>query len=112
MVVSLPHSSLKFNLVNSARFRETRVSPPQMLSYCLSRFHPTDAVFACGLSHGQVTIFKGANRSMPFSNWEIERELKVQNVQKVESLEWNVSYSNFSTRLEFLWLFVSPINVK
>ena len=80
------------------QFRESmRRNLPQISGICTSRFHPTDAVFACG-SYGQVTIFKGANWSVPFSNWRIEREFKVQN-ENITSIEWNVSYSNLT---EFL----------
>ena len=78
-------------------FRESiRRNLPQKYVYCLSRFHPTDAVLACGSSDGQVTILKGANGSVPFFNWRIEREFKVQNVKGIWSIEWNVSYSNFT----------------
>ena len=48
-----------------------------------------------------MTMYKGANGSVPFTNWRIERELKVQNVKEIiRSLEWNVSYSNL-TELTF-----------
>ena len=84
------------------QFRESiRRNLPQISGRCVNRFHPTDAVLACG-SQGQVTIFKSAKCSVPFSDWRIELELKVQNEKEitfVSSLEWNVSYSNFT---EFL----------
>ena len=78
------------------QFRESiRRNLTQKYVYCLSRFHPTDTVLAAFGLHGQVTILKGANGSVPFSNWRIQREFKVQNL-KIESLEWNVSYSDFT----------------
>ena len=79
------------------QFRESmRRNLPQISGDCISRFHPTDAVLACDSSDGQVTIFKGANGFVPFSNWRIEREFKVQNEKWITSLEWNVSYSIFT----------------
>ena len=39
-----------------------------------------------------VIIWKAANRSVPYCNWQIEWEFQYQNIQKVSSLEWNVSY--------------------
>ena len=51
------------------------------LDIAKSRFHSTHAVLACG-SDGQVTIFDGANGSIPFSNWRIEREFKSQKLKK------------------------------
>ena len=82
--------------MREVQFRESiRRKLPQISGRCVSRFHPTDAVLACG-SDGQVTIFKGANGFVPFSNWRIQREFKVQNVKEIVSLEWNVSYSNFT----------------
>ena len=79
------------------QFRESiRRNLPQISGICQIRFHPTDAVLACGSYDGQVTIFKAAKWSVPFSNWRIERELKVQNVKDIKSLEWNVSYLNFT----------------
>ena len=79
------------------QFRESiRRNLPQKYVYCLSRFHPTDTVLAAFGLHGQVTILKGANGSVPFSNWRIEREFKGQNVKEIRSIEWNVSYSNFT----------------
>ena len=74
------------------QFREVRLPLPQISGICKSRFHPTDAVLACG-SNGQVTILKAANGSVPFSDWRIERKFKGQNVKEIVSLEWNVSYS-------------------
>ena len=91
-----PHHKLNFNSnYSSVVFKGTRLPLPQISGRCVSRFHPTDAVLACG-SDGQVTIFKGANGFVPFSNWRIQREFKVQNVKEIVSLEWNVSYSNFT----------------
>ena len=87
------------------QFRQSiRRNRLQISGDCKSRFHPTDAVLACGSSDGQVTIFKGANGFVPFSNWRIEREFKGQNVKEIRSIEWNVSYSNF-TEFPFGYLF-------
>ena len=87
------------------QFRESiRRNLPQKYVYCLSRFHPTDTVLAAFGLHGQVTILKGANGSVPFSNWRIEREFKGQNLKEIRSIEWNVSYSNF-TEFPFGYLF-------
>ena len=84
---------------------------PQISGDCVSRFHPTDAVLACG-SDGQVTILKGANGFVPFSNWRIEREF--QNVKDIRSIEWNVSYSNFTEfpmSSNFMVICSAPLNV-
>ena len=78
--------------IEKDRFREISRSHPQISGDYTSRFHPKDAVLACGSSGGQVTILKGANGSVPFSNWRIEREFKGQNEEEITSLEWNVSY--------------------
>ena len=94
------------------QFNEISRSLPQISGCYVSRFHPTDAVLACG-SDGQVTIFKGANGSVPFSNWRIEREFKGQNEKEITSLEWNVSYSNFTEYpLVIFSAFKSCLNIK
>jgi len=56
-------------------------------------FHPTDPVLAFGLMNGddgRVVLLKGLNHSVPFSNWEIERQLECEK-ESMYSLGWNVS---------------------
>ena len=79
-----------FGFIEKDRFREISSSHLQLSGVCISRFHPKDAVLACVSSDGQVTIFKGANGSIPFSDWRIKREFKFHGIS---SFEWNVSYS-------------------
>jgi hypothetical protein len=58
-------------------------------------FHPSDPVLACGLmdgDDGRVVLLKGLNHSVPFSNWEIERQLECEK-ESMYSLGWNVSKS-------------------
>ena len=75
------------------------MSHPQISGGCKSRFHPTKAVLACGSGNGQVTIFKAANQSVPFSDWRIEREFKGRKSGWIKALEWNVRYFRFFTQL-------------
>ena len=108
----LKNLSINLCFIIPVRFRQTQLSLPQISGYCISRFHPTDAVLACG-SDGQVTIFKGVNGSVPLTNWRIEREFKGQNVKGIWSIEWNVSYSNFTEYpLVIFSAFKSCLNIK
>ena len=110
----LKNLSINLCFIIPVRFMQTQLSLPQISGYSAIRFHPTDAVLACGSSDGQVTILKGANEFVPFSNWRIERELKVQNEKWITSLEWNVSYSDF-TDFPFGYLFCAfkwGLNIK
>ena len=92
-----PHHKLNFNSnYSSVVFKGTRLPLPQISGRCVSRFHPTDAVLACGSDDGQVKILKGAKGSVPFSNWRIEWELEGRNLKSIRALEWNVSYSILS----------------
>ncbi len=64
----------------------------QISGWCFSRFHPTDPVLACGSEDSSsVFLLKGANGSIPFSDWEIEQEFNGQNQSEIWGLEWNVS---------------------
>lgn len=94
---------------NSDRFREIHLSHPQISESCKNRFHPTEAVLACGSSNGQVKIFKAAENgsvSVSLSNyWRIEREFNGYKLKKITSLEWNVSCSNFIELTLSVWLF-------
>ena len=85
------------------RFRKIQVSLPQTFGGYKSRLHPTDAILACGSYDGQVTIFKAANGSVPFSEWRIEREFKCQNLKHITNIEWNVSYSISSPFYSIIW---------
>ena len=108
----LKNLSINLCFIIPVRFRQTQLSLPQISGYCISRFHPTDAVLACG-SDEQVTIFKGVNGSVPLTNWRIEREFKGQNVKGIWSIEWNVSYSNFTEYpLVIFSAFKSCLNIK
>ncbi len=55
------------------------------------RFHPTDVILAAN-SFSSVTIFRGTNRCVSFSDWEVEQEFKDLHLKQITSLEWNVSY--------------------
>ena len=76
------------------------MSYPKISGGCKSRFHPTKAVLACGSE--QVIIFKAANKSVPFSDWRIEQELKGRKSGWIKALEWNVSYFHFHSN-DFLY---------
>ncbi len=74
------------------QFQTTEKSIPQISGNCLSRFHPTEPVLACGSTgSSSVILLKGANGSIPFANWKIEQEFKRQTQEEIYLLEWNVS---------------------
>ena len=66
----------------------------------MCRFHPTEAVLACGSAclNKVVTIFKGGNGFVPFSNWRIEGEF----ICGTRALEWNVCYSIFTICIHYI----------
>lgn len=53
-----------------------------------AKFHPIDPVLACGLLDTRVVILRGANHSVLFADWKIERELQPKSLAL--ELEWNV----------------------
>jgi hypothetical protein len=60
------------------------------LEECVTRFHPTEPVLACGIKD-EIILFSADNSSISFSNWkEDEKKFQIGHLKDIRVMEWNV----------------------
>ncbi|XP_046638658.1 mitogen-activated protein kinase HOG1-like [Daphnia pulicaria] len=88
--MALPDVIKKLVAILPGKFKEVVMPILEDAGYCVSRFHPTDRVLACGVA-GKVIYLSTADSSILFSYWK-EDEILLQHgkIKEIQPMEWNM----------------------